>query len=827
MARPVSTAQGGRSLRATYRLQFNERFRLADALAIVPYLHELGVTHIYASPLTKATPHSPHGYDVCDFGQLNPELGTEAELEELVAALHGNGMGLVLDIVPNHMGIGPNNPWWWDVLTYGRQSAFAKYFDIDWESSDPRIRGKVLLPVLGDRYSKLLEEKQITIELRGNVPLLRYGDHCLPVAPGFPIDEAEAKTTNEDPAALDRLIQRQNYCLVFWKRADTDLNYRRFFSIASLVGLRMEDPTVFDDAHALVKKWLQKGWLDGLRVDHPDGLRDPGAYLNQLRALAPRAWLVIEKILQPGEALPSRWPVAGTSGYDFLNQVNALFVNAESARVFTDFYAEFTGEPTDYDRLWHDKKRAALDTLFRPEINRLLTILLGIADRHWQWRDCTAEELRDALSELTACFPVYRIYGGQAQEPLDPSEASCVESSVALAQQHKPDLPREVFAMLRAILLGDQDDPCASEFKARFQQLTGPAMAKGVEDTAFYCFNRFISVNEVGGDPGRLGASVEAFHQYCAIQQRSWPNAMLASSTHDTKRSEDVRARLNVLSEIPEKWTATVRRWAQMNSRYRRDGFPDRNAEYHFYQTLVGAWPLSCERLWAYMEKAVREAKQHTNWSQPNAAYEQGLRYFVEAAMHHAEFLEDAEKLVASVARAGLINSLSQTLLKLTAPGVPDFYQGSELWNLHLVDPDNRQPVDFECRRHLLAQAKTISAQEAWHRDDAGLVKLWLTWKVLNIRAAGPDRFAGQQRYEPLLARGAKRAHVVAFMRGHDAITVVQRLPLTVHNQWGDTVLDLPKGSWRNALAGSIVAGPNVSLADLLKAFPVALLIRE
>ena len=589
----------------------------------------------------------------------------------------------------------------------------------------------------------------------------------------------------------------------------------------------MEEGKVFSQSHALVKKWVKNNWLDGLRVDHPDGLREPGTYLRRLRSLAPEAWIVVEKILEPGECLPHDWPVAGTTGYDFLNQTNALFVNPENERVLTAFYAEFTGERTDYDGLAHDKKRAALDILFAAEIKRLVEILVQIAGRDWRWRDFTSEELRDAMTELAACFPVYRTYGHTPKSTGQDSENWCIERAVASARLRKPDLPPEVFDMLAEILPGGERGDCENEFAARFQQLTGPAMAKGVEDTAFYCFNRFVSLNEVGGDPGQFGAGPESFHELCATQQRTWPDTMLASSTHDTKRGEDLRARLSVLSEIPAEWMAAVGRWAAMNKEHHRGDFPDPNAEYLFYQTLVGAWPISVERAMAYLEKAAREAKQHTNWSEPNAIYERSLREFVAAVMNTAVFMEDFEAFVASIADAGFVNSLSQSLIKLTAPGVPDFYQGCELWNFSLVDPDNRQPVDFELRRELLSQVKNLSAGEAWKRRADGAPKLWMIRKILGLRAENPALWAASQSYEPLFAWGVKRALVVAFKRGAEFITVVPRLPLTLQNDWAGTTLDLPAGTWSNALTDEGDYAQSVPLSKLLGSFPVAVLTRK
>ncbi|MGH7953327.1 MAG: malto-oligosyltrehalose synthase [Limisphaerales bacterium] len=851
--------------RATYRLQFNEDFRLADALKLVPYLRELGVSHIYASPLTKACPHSAHGYDVCDFTRLNPELGTENDLEKLIAALRENKMGLVLDIVPNHMGIGaPENIWWWDVLKNGRASKFANYFDIDWEASAAEQRfsnrrensaAKILLPVLGDCYDRVLKRGELQLQIENGEIVLRYFDRRFPLAPErrtdvTPATEKELQNSNQrqarllscvnsNPDALDELIQQQNYRLTFWKNGDAELNYRRFFSITSLAGICVEGENVFNDSHALVKKWLKKNWLDGLRVDHLDGLRDPENYLRRLRKLAPDKWIVVEKILGADENLPTSWPVNGTTGYDFINQLNDVFVDANGQKTLTDFYAEFTDEPTDYDHLVREKKRAILDESFCAEINRLLKILVQIAARHWRYCDFARAELRDAMTEMAACFPVYRNYAQPEKNLISEIEIARVEQAALAARKRKPNLPKEIFNFISGILILKLRGDLENEFVARFQQLTAPAMAKGAEDTAFYCFNRFISLNEVGGDPGNFGSSAESFHEFCARQQIHWPDSMLATSTHDTKRGEDVRARLNVLSEIPEKWIATVKKWSAMNKRHRKNNFPDRNAEYLFYQTLVGAWPISTERILAYMEKASREAKQHTNWTEQNSDYENALRDFAAAALNNERFNKELEQFVAPLIEAGQINSLAQTLLKLTVPGVPDFYQGTELWDFSLVDPDNRRAIDFELRKKLLTEMKNLSGEEIWGRRDEGVPKLWVIWKTLNLRAQKPGLFSGSQNYKTMVARGTKAEHIIAFMRGDSAIIIVPRFTQSEAGFqsagtaetpalfcWRETIFELPPGNWRNEFTGDIFSGQSTSLENLFQKIPVVLLIR-
>lgn len=814
--------------RATYRLQFHRGFTLRDALVLVPYLHALGVSHVYASPLLKARAGSTHGYDVCDYSRLNPELGTEADLEALVAALRERGMGLVLDIVPNHMGIGPENPWWWDVLQHGPASRFAGCFDIDWDPPDPRLRDKVLLPVLGDEYERVLTRGELRVVCDGSDVTVRYFEHRFPVAPesllvpGRFLTEAVAEF-NADTAALDRLLARQHYRLTWWRHGDTHLNYRRFFTITDLAGVRVEDPQVFSDTHNCVLGWHQRGWLDGFRVDHIDGLRDPARYLQRLSRAAPGAWIVVEKILEPAETLPRAWPVAGTTGYDFLNRLGGLFVDPAGEQPLTEFYAAFTGEPTDYPALAREKKRLILREYLVAEVDRLRRLLQSAAARHG--RNFAPDTLRAALIEAVAGFPVYRTYARTQPRQISNTDLDHIQAALATAREQRPDLDPAAFDFLGALLRLELRGAAADDFVARFQQLTGPAMAKGVEDTAFYCYGRFVALNEVGSDPSRFGLSVADFHRACRRAQTERPAAMLATSTHDTKRSEDVRARLYLLSELPGVWADTVRRWSAMNGRLRRDGFPDRNVEYCIYQMLVGVWPLSPERALDYLVKAVREAKQHTAWTRPDLVYEQAVKDFAVGAVTDAEFVTDLERFVTPLVEPGHVNSLAQTLIKLTAPGVPDLYQGTELWDFSLVDPDNRRPVDFALRRRLLEETRGLSAEAAWARRGEGVSKLWLIQRTLALRAQRPELFdAGG--YEPIEATGARAGHVVAFCRGGAVTTVAPRLVWQLGGAWADTTLALPHGLWLNELTGDVVRGGRVPLRDLLRRFPVALLSR-
>jgi (1->4)-alpha-D-glucan 1-alpha-D-glucosylmutase len=814
--------------RATYRCQFNKTFRLADALALAPYLYELGISHIYASPLFKAAPNSQHGYDVCDFNQLNPEIGTEADLEKLATALHAEKMGLILDIVPNHMGIAsPENLWWWDVLTHGEKSRFAAHFDIDWKPSDKDLHGKILAPILGAEYETLLNQGEFQLLFEQGKFVLGYHEHRLPIAPKtaakLPKDAAALKAFNADFAALDKLIRLQHYHLAFHEHGDARLNYRRFFAVSSLAAVCVEDENTFAATHALLRRWLEKGWLDGLRVDHPDGLRDPAGYLQRLRALAPDAWIVVEKILEPGESLPASWPVQGTTGYDFLNLVNGLFIDPDAEPAFTSLYASFTGEPADYPALLVEKKREVLKTLLAAELNRLTGLLARIAAERADSKKISRAQLQEALAAVIARFPVYRSYI-VASAPGQPSDIAAIKLAVHLACEDRKDLPPEIFAFIHAVLLKPRRGTAARNFVARFQQLTGAVMAKGAEDTVFYCFNRFASLNEVGGDPKKFGLNPEEFHQSLQRQRMEWPHSQLTTSTHDTKRAEDVRARLNLLSEIPELWAQAVQRWSAMNACHRENHFPDRNAEYLFYQTLAGAWPLSEDRAQAYMEKASHEAKQHTNWTRRNEHYEKVLRKFVAEVLRDPEFTTDLEHFTSRFADAGAVNSLAQTLIKLTAPGVPDIYQGGELWDFSLVDPDNRRPVDFALRQNLLKEAGSVSAEKAWERRAEGLPKLWLIQKTLKRRAQIADY--SNLNYEPMFAHGAKAGHVLAFSRGGRVVTIVPRFPLKLDNDWSDTGLDLPAGGWRNEFTGEIFKG-EIRLGNLFQKFPVALLGKE
>lgn len=875
---------------ATYRVQLNADFGFDQAAGIADYLWELGISHFYASPYLQAAAGSTHGYDVVDPAKVSREIGGPEAHENFCLALGRNGLGQILDIVPNHMALGGrDNMWWWDVLENGRTSRYANYFDIDWDAPESKMQDKVLVPILGDIFGKVIDNGHIQFERLNGAFGIRYFDQTFPVAPvtlvplyravaeksgssllGFLADSLEAMASrpietaedierrdrdylaleamiaracaeecgtaaaindaiadiNNSPNAIESILRQQHYRLAYWRAASYELNYRRFFNVNSLVGLRIENEEVFHATHGLILQWVQKGVLDGLRIDHPDGLHDPEQYMKRLRELAPDAYIVVEKILEPGEALPTSWPVSGTTGYDFLYLVGNLFVDPRGEREITDLYSEFTGEAFNYAKVLHDKKNLVLRDIFGAEINRLTEMLVQICEQRRHFRDYARDELRDVLREIIACFPIYRTYVVPDEQRVSEHDIKIITEATAQAQKNRPDLHDELFDFLRDLLLARLPGPLESDLVMRFQQLTGPAMAKGAEDTAFYNYNRLISLNEVGGAPSQFGISVEQFHQECLSRQDEWPQTMLETSTHDTKRSEDVRMRINLLSEIPERWCATARRWAAMNQKYRQGPFPDRNAEYLLYQTLIGAWPIEEERAAACMHKSSREAKRMTTWTDPNEEYERTFAAFVHSLYGDQEFMQDLQKFVEPLIEPTWISSLSQTLIKLTAPGIPDIYQGCEVWNYRLVDPDNRLPVDFGSLRQLMNEMRTLDADAIWERRATGMPKMLVIQKTLQTRRNDPDVFGPKGAYQGLPARGNKSGHVVAYMRGRKAVVVVPRLLIGLAGDWEDTALTLPEVTWKNVFTGDDVAGGAVMLKDLLSRFPVALLVR-
>ena len=882
-------ADGPPRLIATYRLQLHAGFGFREAAGVVPYLAELGISHLYLSPVLQAASGSTHGYDVVRPDVLNPELGGEAGWQELARTARAAGLGIVLDIVPNHMAITPDNPWWWDVLENGRASRYARFFDVEWQPPEPALVDRILMPILGDHYGRVLEAGELKLSREGGSFVIRYAEHRLPIAPrsldellgdaarrahsdelgmladafgGLPPSSADDRQsirrrhrdkdvlkalltrlldeqpdvaaavdavvtdTNGEADRLDTLLERQNYRLAYWKAAERDLGYRRFFDVTTLIGLRTEDEQVFWEGHRLVLALVRDGAVSGLRVDHPDGLRDPAEYLQRLREAAPDAWVVVEKILEPGERLP-RWPVAGTTGYDFIRRSDAIQVNPDAEDALTRSYATFTGRQGTFAEVAREGKVLVMQEILGSELNRVTALALRVCERHRRHRDHTRHDLHEALREISASFPVYRTYVS-ATAALDSADASVMAAAVEDARSRRPDLPADLFDFLSDVFTLRETGDLETELVMRFQQLTGAVMAKGVEDTAFYRYGRLISLNEVGGDPGLFGMTVAAFHAANAATAADWPETMLAGTTHDTKRAEDARARIAVLSEIPAEWESALHRWAFLNEGFRRGTAPDRNVEHLLYQTLVGAWPIELDRLQAAMLKSIREQKEQTAWIRPDEAYEAAVSDFVAGVHGSAAFRKDLEAFLEPLLPHARTSSLAGTLLRLTSPGVPDVYQGSELWDERLVDPDNRRPVDFEHRRSLMKTVGTLSATDAVARPADGLPKLWLIRRALSVRRRHPAAFGRDGKYRPLTARGPKAGHAVGFVRGADVVTVVPRLCLTLAGNWGGTTLRLPAGRWCDALSGDVWSGGTaVRLSELLARFPVALLERE
>ncbi|MDP3712757.1 MAG: malto-oligosyltrehalose synthase [Mycobacteriales bacterium] len=759
---------------STYRVQLTPSFGFADAAAVVPYLAELGVTHLYCSPYLQSAPGSQHGYDVVDHDRLDSDLGGPVDYLRLVEACAEAGLGVVLDIVPNHMAVSEpeqQNAAWTSVLRDGPSSAYASWFDVDWASPDNP--GKVLVPVLGKPLELSLDELVVTPES------VTYYEHVLPVAPGTFVEG--------DPLAT---LQAQHYRLAHWRDAADSLDYRRFFDVTTLAGLRVEVPEVFDATHALVLQQLRDGVVDGLRVDHPDGLADPEGYLRRLAEASGGSWVVVEKILEPGEELPSTWDTAGTTGYDALNRLLGLFVDPLGEQRLTALWRE--RDPLPYDEVVEQSKRLVLSEVLRPEVHRLVRLA----------QDATGlptERLEPPLVELLVAFGVYRAYL-PPDGPADEAARGHVDHAVALARSRRPDLADDLH-LWRGLVLGEGGAP---ELVTRFQQTCGPVMAKGVEDTAFYRYLRLTALCEVGGDPGTFGVLPADFHRACVEQADDWPLSMTTLSTHDTKRSEDVRARLVLLSEMPDEWGAVAARW---DARH-----PDLDAptRYLVWQTLVGAWPLAPERLGAYLEKATREAKASTSWVDPAPAYDESLQRVARAVLADRDLVAEVEDLVARLDGPWRTTSLAQKLVQLTMPGVADTYQGTELADLSLVDPDNRRPVDFDERRRQLADLGSADP------------KLRLLATSLRLRRDRPETFL-RGSYTPLPAG----LRALAFCRGEEVVTVVPVRAVSVaRDGWGDEAVELPPGRWHDLLTDAEHDGGSVRLADLLTDSPVALLVR-
>jgi (1->4)-alpha-D-glucan 1-alpha-D-glucosylmutase len=753
---------------STYRLQITAEFTFADVVETLDYLTELGVGAVYLSPILQSARGSQHGYDVVDPASIDRDRGGRTGWTALVDAVRTRPLTIVVDIVPNHLGVADaaDNRAWWDVLRLGRTSPYASWFDIDW--SRPRI----LLPVLGD------DADVDTLEIAGDE--LRYYGHRFPIAPGT---QARAGETAAD------VHLRQHYELVGWRRADREQSYRRFFAVTTLAGVRVEDRTVFDATHEEILRWVREDGVTGLRIDHPDGLADPGGYLQRLRDRAPTAWLTVEKILQIGETLPEVWPVAGTTGYDALADIGGVFIDPAGAAPLDALYRELTGDLRDIAEHVAAGKRLVAGTILRAEVERLGRLVPDVT------------RAADALTELLVAMPVYRSYL--------PIGAEHLVAAVATARERRPDL-----AGVIATLLGRLSDP-SDELCSRFQQVSGAVMAKGVEDTAYYRYARFLALNEVGGDPGRFGVSVEAFHGAAQRRLTTWPAGMTTLTTHDTKRGEDVRARLAVLAELPDEWAALAREL------YRRMPAPSSAFGYLLAQTVVGAGLISRVRLHAYAEKAMREASDGTGWNDPDPRFEGAVHAVVDAIYDDRAVHALLGAFIARIESFGWSNSLGQKLVQLTAPGVPDVYQGTELWEDTLVDPDNRRPVDFAARRTLLRGLDAVGRSPAV--DASGAAKLWIVARAVRARRDRPELFRG---YAPLIADGPAADHVLAFDRG-GAVTVATRLPVGLRRRggWGSTSVVLPFDGVE-VLTGRRLAG-RVAAVDLLGTYPVALLVRH
>ena len=876
---------------STYRLQLNANFTFDHAAAIAPYLKDLGISHVYCSPYLQAAPGSMHGYDVVDHQRVNEELGGEQAHLRFCRRLNELGLGQVLDIVPNHMAVNEKNRYWWDVLENGQSSRYATWFDIDWHSPEVKLQNKVLIPVLGDQYGRVLSEGHIRIEQDGVHFQVRYFDQVFPLSPrslssvlrrtaeamhddalGFLSDslsrlpapdstdparvqerhrdktviygmlkrlsdekpelnaaiETALDSINGDIDALDEILNEQSYRLAYWRTADQELGYRRFFDVNSLVALRIERRHVFDAVHCRVFEWLDQGILDGLRVDHPDGLRKPQQYFARLRERAPQAWIIGEKILQDGEYLRQSWPIDGTSGYDFMNICNSLLVYGPGLREFSSIYAEFTGRDEAYDVLAHDKKLAVQQEALGSDVNRLAHLFAEICETHRDRRDYTRAEIRRAIREVAACFSVYRTYVVTERNEVTDEDREQIFTAITKAKAQRTDVDPGLFDFIGDVLMLNERGTQEDDFLLRFQQFTSPVTAKGVEDTALYCFNRMIGLNEVGGSPAKDGVAIEEFHDYCTHMQEAWPLTMTTLSTHDSKRCDDVRARLAALTEIPSSWRSTLFRWADLNAPLKKENRLDRNTEYFLYQTLIGAWPISEERLVAYMEKAVREAKEQTSWTQQNKEFEDDLRTFLHQLLQSRDFLVELDAFVGALKPAAQSNSLAQSLLRYTAPGVPDTYQGGELWDFRLVDPDNRSAVYYELRQSMLNELKGgLAIEEICGRADTGMPKLWLSYKALHLRRDHPEWFREDAEYMPLLAVGQQAEHVIAFIRAHRVLTVVARWRLKRGEGWLNTWIEVPPGTWRNILTGDAVQSGRIPMDVLLRRFPVALLVRD
>ncbi|OGW49149.1 MAG: malto-oligosyltrehalose synthase [Nitrospirae bacterium GWC2_57_9] len=985
---------------AAYRLQFNHNFTFRDAVRIIPYLQELGITDIYSSPFSKAQKGSLHGYDIVDHNTLNPEIGTEQDYAALTGELKRFGMGQLLDIVPNHMSIeSAENRWWSDVLENGRTSPHAGYFDIDWQPVKKELLNKVLIPILGDQYGRVLEDQELRLVFEEGAFAVCYFEHKFPILPKsynfilrHRVQELEDRLTADHPAMaellsimtalkhlpsyldtdtatieerirekevikrrintlyhdspeirahvedtlrvfngmrgdpssfelLDELMNQQIYRLSHWRVATEEINYRRFFDVNGLAAIRMENPDVFEAAHAMVFRLIREGSVTGLRADHPDGLYDPleyfhrlqrGCFVQQIMAsrhgeeddppgaqqvistaeqMAARYndaiarepaykpfYIVGEKILTKSERMPADWPIFSTTGYVFLNSVNGVFVQSENAKAFDVIYEKFIRTRMNFPEVIYDKKKLVMQVAMASEVNTLGRYLNDLSEKNRHTRDFTLNSLRSVIVEVVAAFPVYRTYINTCH--VSDRDEQYIEQAVSRAKRRNPAINESIFDFLKDVLLlrfspycTEQEQNDWLDFVMRFQQFTGPVMAKGVEDTALSVYNRLVSLNEVGGMPDRFGIPLETFHGQNMERIKNWPHALITTSTHDTKRSEDVRARINVLSEMPREWGTYVRNWALLNRKHKKviegEKMPDRNDEYLLYQTLAGVWPLTIpdrqaydgfvQRIKDYMLKEAREAKVNTSWINANKTYEDALRDFIHAVLDSRSgnlFLNEFLPFQKIISHFGMFNSLSQTLLKITAPGVPDVYQGADLWDYSLVDPDNRRPVDYDIRIRMLDELKKLMAQmpapelcrDITNAKADGRIKLYLLFKALNFRKETSAVFT-EGDYIALDADGARSENVCSFERRTEQESVVVAVPrflstiMTGSNSlpfgssvWEDAVLvlDAEAGTeYRNVFTDELLTvafqakGKNgIPLAELFSHFPAALLKR-
>ena len=934
---------------STYRLQFNRQFTFRQAKEIVPYLNALGISDCYASPYFQARAESLHGYDITDHNKLNAAIGSRAEYDAWVADLHAYEMGQIVDFVPNHMGIGePLNQWWMDVLENGPSSLHAPYFDIQWKPLKSDLQDKVLLPILGDQYGRVLERGELQIYLEAGAFYLRYYEHQFPIAPRTyrhilevalkklapfknedfyaefqsiitaleylplrsetdperiaervrekeiikrrlerrcheasqvqaAVEQAvgQINGTPGDPRsfdALDELLNDQSYRLAFWRVAAEEINYRRFFDVNDLAAIRMELPEVFDATHRLLLELVGAGAVTGLRIDHPDGLYLPREYFEKLQRRCAQAlgiplpkdgraiYLLVEKILSGNETLRKDWPVHGTTGYEFGKLLAGLLVDASAEQAITKTFQRFIGHSMHFGHLVYAKKRLVMRLSLANDVNVLGDMLDRLSETNRWFRDFTLDALNRAVRETIACFPVYRTYVTPGQ-PVSDEDRAIIERAVLAAKRRNPALEESVFNFLRDILLfrfpenlDDEAREAHAHFVLKFQQSTGPIMAKGLEDTAFYIYNRLVALNEVGGEPQHFGFSVEDFHQRNLERQRDWPATLLATSTHDTKRSEDVRARMVAISEIPQLWRASLQRWRVINRRAKQNvdeaEAPDGNEEYLVYQTLLGTWPMESngsaaatvgpeyiERIQAYMAKALKEAKMNTSWIQPNESWDKAMAEFIARILDPSpknKFPASFSPLAEEIARLGAINSLAQVALKLTVPGVPDIYQGNEIWDFSLVDPDNRRPVDYQRRREMLDALAGVAPEDLLANWPDGRIKLFLTQSLLRFRREHPELFQ-HGTYVPLTANGTFTDCCVGFLREHEGkwiAVIVPRLSSRVGfppigERWKDTAVELPESlsrqNARELFSGRDLPGQvSLQLSDALAQLPFA-----